>query len=248
VVSRENLAAMHGQRLYLAFGEAGRRKSNREAVMRNNELSALARSAKQGFEQSKRGRADFVAGTFKMAAALSEARKKFANDQKFHAWISQAGLASIGRDDRAALICIGQNRKAASDYFARTESWSWRMCAQDVRFTRVQQLRGFATTVSQPATPLRIHVTSVVEQETVCVPRVIPQEAPALRLVSSNEPLLPDADRQLPEILDLSEARIDKAVQAFQATVQAMRSSPAELRETVRRLLADAGDAHSYAH
>jgi hypothetical protein len=223
----------------------------REAVMKNNGLSALARSAKQGFEQSRRGRADFLAGTFKMAAALNEARKKFANDQKFHAWISQAGLASISRDDRAALICIGQNRKAARDYFVRTESWSWRMCAQDVRYAIIQRSQSFAMPeVSQPATPLRIAVTSsVVQEERICIPRII--EAPAereaptpLRLVHSKPPR--SADGPLPEIVDLSEKRVADAVQA----VEAMRLSPDQLREIARRLelLADAGDGHSYTH
>ncbi|MHC2412878.1 hypothetical protein ACVJGC_005469 [Bradyrhizobium diazoefficiens] len=95
-------------------------------------MNTLARAAKRGYERTKKGRTEFTAGTFELAAALRKARKKLPSDQAFHAWIGKASLASISKDDRAALIVIGGNVKAARKYFRESDSWSWRLCAQSV--------------------------------------------------------------------------------------------------------------------
>ena len=72
--------------------------------MTTDALSTLARRAKKGYARTKQGRSGWLAGTFELATALSQARKKLPRDQEFHAWIAKAGLASISKDDRAALI------------------------------------------------------------------------------------------------------------------------------------------------
>jgi hypothetical protein len=61
--------------------------------MTRNALSTLARRAKRGYETSRRGRSSWLAGTFELATALSNARKQPPSDQEFHSWINKAGLA-----------------------------------------------------------------------------------------------------------------------------------------------------------
>ena len=203
-------------------------------------ISMLARRAKSGYESTQKGRSGWLAGTFELATALSEARKKLPSDQEFHSWISKAGLASISKDDRAALICIGDYQNAARKYFASNEgSWSWRMCAQQVRF---------AVPVSQaakpPSVPMRIAVHSVA------------QEPKRLYLKILNE-VQRDAGRP-PEPTDMSTTRLAEAARAVDAIIEASLlsidsvarycdhtaalPSPDRLREAARwlDLLADA--------
>ncbi|QHP69444.1 hypothetical protein EI171_20435 [Bradyrhizobium sp. LCT2] len=120
---------------------------------------ALARVAKRGYERSKKGRTEFLAGTFEVAPALSKARKKLPSDQAFHDWIIKAGLRDMSKDDRAALIIIGSNVKAARKYFRENpDAWSWRLCAQSV---------------SQPAKPTASRVLNIpvrMETRTIVAP------------------------------------------------------------------------------
>jgi hypothetical protein len=119
-------------------------------VMTKTALSMLARRAKHGYAQTKKGRADFIAGTFELSAALRTARKQLPNDQRFHAWIDRAGLASISKDDRASLIFLAENAGAARKFFRENaDAWSWRMAAQKIR----SDARTILVTVSQPAIP-----------------------------------------------------------------------------------------------
>jgi hypothetical protein len=98
------------------------------------ELSKLAHCAKRGYERTKKGRRDFLAGTFALAAALRKAREALPADREFADWLNEAGLRAISKDDRAALICIGENDKEARQYFKKRDAaWSWRSCAERIR-------------------------------------------------------------------------------------------------------------------
>lgn len=107
------------------------------------QLQALGRSAKRAHERTKEGRTEFIAGTSELAAAFCRARSKLPSDQAFRAWIEQAGLRSIGKDDRRALIFIGRHVTAARRFFMQNEDrWSWRMCAFHCRCSsRFRSLR-----------------------------------------------------------------------------------------------------------
>jgi hypothetical protein len=184
-------------------------------------LSTLAKQAKHGFERCKRGRTDYVNGTLELAIALSKARKELPADQKFHAWLSKAGLASISRDDRAALVCIGENIKRARAYFHENpDSWSWRSCATELRRLTL------VVPVSQTAKPTHGErvVTNVAFEELRTVVPIYstePEESapPVLTLVASNdEPQQPP----LPTITELPEApRLVAAVEAVHGVVEA---------------------------
>ena len=97
-------------------------------------LRALASRAKRGHERTKQGRAGWLAGTFELAAALSEARKKLPANSAFSEWLVRSKLTMISNDDRAALITIGQNVEAARKQFkANDDAWSWRHCADGIK-------------------------------------------------------------------------------------------------------------------
>ncbi len=175
--------------------------------MKTDALSTLARRAKNGYARTKEGRSGWLAGTFELATALSQARKKLPSDQEFHAWIAKAGLASISKDDRAALIYIGDHQKAAREYFtSNEESWSWRLCAQQLRFA------GF-TVVSQVAKPQTINLP------THHVPGEPKQFQLRVRQATWNELLR--STWQLPPPVDLSTTRFAEAVQAVGAIIKA---------------------------
>lgn len=174
---------------------------------------ALARIAKRGYERSKKGRADFLAGTFELAPALCKARKTLRSDQAFHRWIVKAGLHGMSKDDRAALIAIGNNIKAARRYFRENpDAWSWRLCAQSV---------------SQPAKPAAsqrrfINMPVRTEKRTIVVP-VYPQkveEAPPV-VIRPNYGPVEEEPHQTQQVVAAVQAMIDAASSATTATIAA---------------------------
>lgn len=123
----------HVSRLFRLYHAAARGRSPNEASparfgkseMVDGEskahLHTHARSAKRGYERSKRGRAAFIASTFELAAAF-RARGKLPSDQDFHLWSEQAGLRSISKDNRARwLLLVGTSKRlAVSSWITRT--------------------------------------------------------------------------------------------------------------------------------
>jgi hypothetical protein len=170
-----------------------------------------------------------MAGTFELAEALSTARKKFRSDNDFRRWLNGAGLASITPNDRAALILIGRYPKEAREYFNTRESWSWRMCEQGIRAI----LRTYGTSVSQPAKPVSVRVTSYVEQTSYQL-RLAPELPPPveekgyqLRLVPElPPPEAPPPGAPLPELIDLSNARMVEAARTLKAMIEILSLSP----------------------
>ena len=135
-------------------------------------LNALARRAKKGYARTKEGRSSWLAGTFELASALSEARKKLPSDQEFHAWIGKADLASINKDDRAALVCIGSYRNAAQEYFA---SNSGDLVVANVRPTHQARLTGFAA--CETAGGAHVHPSSFRHDGTESIPFAVFERA-----------------------------------------------------------------------
>jgi hypothetical protein len=123
-----------------------------------------ARRAKHAFENTKKGREQFLAGTFELARILSTERKKLPSDQAFSAWLAKAGLsASISKDDRAALIFIGQHVKEARKFYeTQDDRWSWRSCRSDVASQlAIAAMRNtdIQVTQTEPVT-VQLHVTN----------------------------------------------------------------------------------------
>jgi hypothetical protein len=97
------------------------------------QLSALARSAQRGYRKTLGGRAAWREGTFTLARALRSARKQLPSDRDFAGWLVKAGLRGLAKNDRAALITIGENVRKARAFFRARESISWRACAENIR-------------------------------------------------------------------------------------------------------------------
>lgn len=70
-------------------------------------------------------RADWVDATLDLAQALAEARALRASDQDFGNWLDQNGFTYIGKNDRAALIGMATDFKAARQMLEATDRTSW---------------------------------------------------------------------------------------------------------------------------
>jgi hypothetical protein len=107
---------------------------------KTDHLDTLAQRAKTAFDRSKASRTDWVASTFELADILREAKETLPSNQAFGVWLAKAGLETISKDDRSALIGISVHADDAREVFERcTDSWSWRLCWDEVR--RVRSLR-----------------------------------------------------------------------------------------------------------
>jgi hypothetical protein len=179
----------------------------REKVMsKSSSLSLSARRAKHAFEKTKKGRAAFIAGTIELATELSTSRKKLPSDQAFGAWLAKAGLASISKDDRAALILIGQHVAKARKFFeTQDDRWSWRSCASDIssQLTIAATNATSVMTTYAEAKPVTLHVTHAPVSQAA---------KPTGQLLIASQPQ-PQEQLEPPEFLAKPEAGAVTAVQ-----------------------------------
>jgi hypothetical protein len=82
---------------------------------------AIAALAKQ-----KRGVKDWIDATMELADVLARARERIGSDNEFGDWLDRNKI-TIGKDDRAALIRIGQYPEVARGILARTQRHSLRL-------------------------------------------------------------------------------------------------------------------------
>jgi hypothetical protein len=140
------------------------------------ELSELAQCAKHAYERTQKGRAEFLDGTFELAAALSTARKHFPADRAFASWLNEAGLRTLSKDDRCALIAIGLNVEEAREYFEENgDACSWRLCAKKMRPVSQAEIPA----EQQAVEPMR-------ESPTVSLPKAIRAVEALLEAVDSS--------------------------------------------------------------
>jgi hypothetical protein len=67
-------------------------------------LEQIGRRIDEAYEQTQRGRQQWIEGTLKLASALADARDHFPSNNAFGVWIAENGHNHIGDHDRAALI------------------------------------------------------------------------------------------------------------------------------------------------
>jgi hypothetical protein len=190
----------------------------------NKQLSTLASRAKRAYEHTKQGRTAWLTGTFELAGALSKARNELPADQEFSSWLAKAGLTKLSKDDRAALITIGSNAKAARAYFRANDSWSWRLCAAEVR------------SVSQAAKPAAYTLRVQVERSTkkfvtpYYINKVEPNEVVRDSKEVSDDETPEDEDKQA--TTDVTETTVDPEYPEWLATVdEAHKASARALSE-----------------
>ena len=83
---------------------------------------------------------DFTRGTKRlrehiepMALGLAEARKRYPSDPLFGAWLRSSHYAEVNKDDRAALIKLGENwDEDLAARFAELDSYSPRLIAREL--------------------------------------------------------------------------------------------------------------------
>ncbi|OSI77933.1 hypothetical protein BSZ21_02695 [Bradyrhizobium canariense] len=223
------------------------------------QLQALGRSAKRAHQRTKEGRTEFIAGTFELAAAFCRARSKLPSDQAFHAWIEQAGLRSIDKDDRCALILIGRHVTAARRFFMQNEDrWSWRGCASHL--SMLAPVSQPAKPVVSPARTVTVHVTKEIVRLNAPYQVVTPEPKPLaapLKLVTSKrecmtQPIAGETPRPI-EAIGAVQALIEasslstETVALYWPFERGERPAPDRIREAAHwlELLADAVEAEA---
>jgi hypothetical protein len=106
-----------------------------------DELARLAVRAKSAFARTRASRTEWIAATLELAATLCQARERLPNNDAFGIWLGQAGLETLSKDDRAALINIGAHVDEAQEVFAEYDGLSWRMAWQQIRHLRSLRTR-----------------------------------------------------------------------------------------------------------
>ena len=114
----------------------------------SDELATLAKRAKSAFTRTRTSRT-WLAATFELAATLRQARKQLPNNDAFAIWLREAGLETLTKDDRSALINIGADVNEAKEVFAEYDGLSWRMAWQQIRQLRSLRTRKRELTVKK---------------------------------------------------------------------------------------------------
>jgi hypothetical protein len=97
-------------------------------------LDALAKRIRTGLSSVHRSRAAWLDTTLQLAADLREARSRFIDNEQFGQWLGDNKLQTLSKDDRAALIGIGQHPALAREIFTESEDrWSWRTCWSEIK-------------------------------------------------------------------------------------------------------------------
>ncbi|WP_439399268.1 hypothetical protein ACRQ5Q_17880 [Bradyrhizobium sp. PMVTL-01] len=212
---------------------------------KDKEMNALARAAKQAYERSKESRTDFIASTFELAAVLRKARDKLRSDQAFCTWINKAGLRSISKDDRAALLKIGDNVKAARAYFHENEdAWSWRLCAQSVSQAAKPASRWLPMKVTEETRNIVAPYYDTTKEDPVNSIR--PPSLPKAQDPVNISPICPQprAVAAIEAMIDVAASTITAAVAAYWRTRSGEHPTPSsdQVREAAQWLdmLADA--------
>lgn len=76
-------------------------------------------------------RSEWIDASVELAGLLCEARRRYPANERFSKWLEENDIV-IDRNDRAALLQLGQNVKAMRVILERTDSTSYRYIWQDV--------------------------------------------------------------------------------------------------------------------
>jgi len=99
-----------------------------------SDANEIAERIRMSYDECKRGeqvwmqgRQAWIEGTLKLAQALAEGRSLCGDDDvAFGRWLVDNNADVVGRDDRAALINLGQNLTLTREILQRCASNSWR--------------------------------------------------------------------------------------------------------------------------
>src|SRR5262249_16978006 len=94
-------------------------------------LDELANVSRKAWARVKASRQEWIAGTLELALAIFEARSKFTSNQDFGKWLDDVGLTEISKDDRGALVHLGEYIDITRRALETTESASWRLIWQN---------------------------------------------------------------------------------------------------------------------
>lgn len=100
---------------------------------------------KQAYDRWKRAEGEWIEATLDLATVLREARDEHGSNNEFGAWLQRNSFTELGKDDRAALIGIGEHLELARQVIERSESRSVRLLWRELEM----RLRSVAKTDSE---------------------------------------------------------------------------------------------------
>jgi len=90
-------------------------------------LDECASEYRAGRNQAKRSREEWIQGTLQMARALYTARQQFPSNRDFSIWLLDNEMDDYEKDDRAALIKMGQHLEATAQILPSLKSISYQL-------------------------------------------------------------------------------------------------------------------------
>lgn len=76
-------------------------------------------------ERTQHGRQEWIEGTIELAIELAAARAEFPSNHGFGVWLAENDIDDYTKDDRAALIGMGENIDITRRVLAETDRMSW---------------------------------------------------------------------------------------------------------------------------
>lgn len=93
----------------------------------NVTLDSRAARIRAAFDRTERGRQEWVAGTIELATELYAVRCELdGDDRRFGVWLAENELDDLGKNDRAALIKIGEHIGIARPILQECAGMAWR--------------------------------------------------------------------------------------------------------------------------
>jgi hypothetical protein len=129
----------------------------------NHKQQAYANNICIHFKLTESGHSDWIKGAIGLAEDFYQARQEFLSNQEFAVWLAENELDYFDKDDRAALINLGEHLEVTKEVLKETKSISYRLIWRDEVQPRV---RNVANTTGCTAEPENSEKDAVLPTET----------------------------------------------------------------------------------
>jgi len=129
----------------------------------NHKQQAYANNICIHFKLTESGHSDWIKGAIGLAEDFYQARQEFLSNQEFAVWLAENELDYFDKDDRAALINLGEHLEVTKEVLKETKSISYQLIWRDEVQPRV---RNVANTTGCTAEPENSEKDAVLPTET----------------------------------------------------------------------------------
>lgn len=154
-------------------------------------MNVLAERIRKGHEREQRGRLEWIEGVLEVAAAMLEARDRFASNVQFGVWIAENSLNFYNDDDRNALVNMGRYPEATRIVLQETGRHSLQHIWREEIAPRLVELRSRHVTRTEPTS------TFEPKQQQIAPPEPEKAETPEPETPKSTVTLTPEKPRAI---------------------------------------------------